>query len=287
MKKLIKHLLAITFFTAASLAHAEEIDILDHYSPTGLAAQLTKEIADMPGFSSTLVNLGRGNCAGVLEHLKTTQKPTIAIWFWFMHEFGSNEACRNLDQDLFITAYTIAYLNICSTETENNISKFNSGNFKIGYPAHYSNEITLFKQLFNSLEIKNTQFIPYGGAAGAKDVRAAIEIGEIDYGIFTTPSSDLNCEITTDPNTIDKVSIYSLGNTNKDIIALPLFTTFIIIGNNIDYEYLSQHITKLTSTKEWKLKFADFYTGRVTLTRIQQLDLFKLDLQRLKEVFVQ
>lgn len=281
MKKIIINLATSLFLLTGTASYAESIDIVNHYSPTGLAASLTQELSSLKSFNTRIINLGRGNCSGVLDYLKSTNKPTVALWFWFMHEFGNNKACKDLDPELFVTAYTIAYINICSNNLSDNIDTFLSGNYRVGYPAHYSNEIIMFKELFNSLKIDNVSFVPYGGGQGAKEVRAAIEIGEIAYGLFTTPSSDLNCELTTDPKaTNNRVSVYSLSD--KYITPYPLFTTFVIIGKNIDIDYVRQQVLKLTNTEGWLSKFVNFYSDRPSYAREKQLQLYLKDLEILE-----
>jgi hypothetical protein len=274
----------VLLFGIASAASADGITVLDYTRPNGLTQRITAEIANLEGFNPNMVSLGDNNCAKALKYLKDTKEPTITVWFWFSNELGgSNEHCKNLDADLFITSYAKTYLNVCSKFTEDNINMFRNGNFKIGYPAFYKTEAKILADLLKELSINNVQFVPY---AVVPDVMAALEIGEISYGIFITPSAQNNCEITLNPIAPEnRVSVYSFSEGNVDV--RPIYVNYAVIGVNVDQEFIRRSVAALTNSIEWQEKFPNFYDDVIEIERNDQLKMLLSDLEYMRNFYEQ
>jgi hypothetical protein len=282
MKKIIILFWAVVsliFVNIPVIAIADDTKILDYTRPNGLTQRLTTEISNLPGFDSNMISLK--GCAGVLNYLKNTKEPTIALWFWFSNELGgSGEHCQNLNtEDFFITSYAKTYLNICSTNTVNNTDVFRGGNYRLGYPSVYKKEAEILAELLKQLSIENVKLVPY---KQAPDVMAALEIGEVSYGIFITPSKEHNCEITLNPRAPkDKLSIYSFSE--KQIDPRPLYGNWVVIGANVDKEFVRNSIVTLINSESWQAKFPDFYDATAEVLKDQQLKKVLADLEYIIE----
>lgn len=277
---MIKTILSIfaTVIAITSGAFASDITVLDYTRPNGLGQQINSQIANLPGFNSNMVVLGTNNdCGAVLNYLRNTDEPTVTSWFWFSNELGNvNQFCQNLDVDsLFVTAYAKTYINICSSNEENNIDFFRSGGFKFGYPSTYRVQASLLENLLGDLGIENVRFVPYDRVP---DVMAALSVGEVSYGIFVTPNISFNCEISLDPTPQENsVSIYSFSE--MEIAPRPIYINFVVIGSNVDQEFVRSSVEALTNSSEWNELFPGFYDPLIGMQRDEQLKILLDDLE--------
>lgn len=225
MKKIILSVLAI-FAIGISGSHAEPpVNLITAWGEGSLPHAILSNLSEFDNstFSKDVEILG--NCAAVANYLQNTNESTVTVLDAFY--LTDEDPCNIKNEENFISLTGIAYWNFCRKPRDTDGIEEIQGDVRVGYFSG-----PMFRAPLESIlsGIGSTgKAVPYSTAPAYK---AALESGEIDYVFTTLDDPNMDCVLTTNPNSDikHKVSDYYDGFFSEARL------TLVMLGVNVDNE---------------------------------------------------
>lgn len=225
MKKVIFSILTI-FAIGLGGAHAESpIKLITAWGEGNMAHAILSNLSEFDNstFSKDVEILG--NCAAVANYLQNTNEPAVTILEAFY--LNDEDPCNIKNEETFISLTGIAYWNFCRKPRDTDGIKEIQGNVRVGYFNGPIFRVPL-ESILSGLG-STGKAVPYNNAPAYK---AALESGEVDYLFTTLDDPNMDCVLTTNPNSDikHKVSDFYDGFFSEARYSL------VILGANVDNE---------------------------------------------------
>jgi hypothetical protein len=206
------------------------------------------------------------SCSAVANIFDTATEPTIALFDPVLEGISADSKCRDLmTADNFITTHGNAYMHICSKkDSGKDLDYLLTGNAKVGYSS--SSLYTLLLQNNLNAVKSNATAVPY---ASINEYTAALEIDEIDFVYSTKYDENMNCVLTTNPNSTD---IESVSKYSDDVYATGGMK-IVALGVNLDLDKTKEVLNTTLQMDSWKEQFGTYHTEFSLQDRKTQYDL--------------
>jgi len=225
MKKIILSILTL-FSIGIGGAHAEPpVKLVTAWGEGSIPHAVLTNLSefDSSSFSKNVDILG--NCATVANYLQNTNEPTLTILEAFY--LNDEDPCNIQNEENFVSLTGIAYWHFCRKPSDTDGIEEIQGDVRVGYFNGPIFRIPL-ESILSGMG-SSGRAVPYSSAPGYK---AALESGEIDYVFTTLDEPNMDCVLTTNPNSDieHKVSDYYDGFFSNARYSLA------ILGVNVDNE---------------------------------------------------
>lgn len=225
---------------------SEKIRLISQYGPGGVFYGALEAISkiDDEKFASRVERMG--SCAEIANYARKTEHPMITTWEVQGTFQRGNHPCNLVSGESFVTLIGQAYWNFCrlpESENKNAIHEL-MGDVRVGVfegPQYRIIADTLLEGIGSS-----GVSVPY---ASVSDYKAALAVGEIDYILTTMDESNMECVLTTNPNSEEIRHSVSDFYTGKFFDAS---YTVAILGFNVDPEEIRKLFLKASKSDEWK-----------------------------------
>jgi len=225
MKKIILSVLTL-FSIGIGGSHADTpVTLLTPWGEGSLPHAVLSNLSEFDNstFSEDVEILG--NCAAVANYLQKTDEPTVAVIEAFY--LSDEDPCNIKSRENFISLTGIAYWNFCRNPRDTDGIKEIQGDVRVGY---FNGPIfrAPLESILSGLGSTGNA-VPYSNAPAYK---AALESGEVDYLFTTLDDPNMDCVLTTNPNSDieHKVSDYYDGFFSEARYSLAM------LGANVDNE---------------------------------------------------
>ena len=247
-------MIAIFLILLSNAAIADEkIKLISYGGPGGIFYGALEALSQVESDKINKQVTRMGSCAEIANYAKNTDNPMVTTWEVQGAFQDNNHPCNLVSDESFITLIGQAYWNFCRIPDsgEDGIKDL-KGDVRVGVF-----EGPQFKFIANTLLSgigSSGRSVPYSSVS---DYKAALVVGEIDYILTTMDEPDMECVLTTNPDSTQ------IENSVSDFYTGPFHDasyTIAILGFNVNREEIKGLFSEAIKTDEWKNGVGRRYT---------------------------